>query len=287
MTKDVTFIGFGEAGQSFAGDAAWRASARAFDIKTSSPEQAVAKRADYRRLGVAGEASLSDALSGASLIISVVTADQALAVARQAAGMIEPGALYCDLNSVAPDTKRAAAQAIAAGGGCYCDVAVMAPVNKALATPLLLSGADARRAETALGALGFSNMRLAGDEIGRASAIKMIRSVMVKGMEALTAECVLAADAAGVLDEVLASLGGEWESQANYNLERMMVHGIRRAAEMEQVSETLKSLGMSPDMTTGTIKRQRQLGALAITHPPQSLGDKLEALRHPAKVSIA
>lgn len=287
MAKDVTFIGFGEAAQSFAGDASWHGGIRAFDIKSDSPGQAAGKLADYRRFGVQGEASLADALSAASLIVSVVTADQALAVARDAASMIEPGTLYCDLNSVAPDTKRAAAQAIAAGGGHYCDVAVMAPVNKGLATPLLVSGPEAVRAETALRALGFSNVRTVGAEIGRASAIKMIRSVMVKGMEALTAECVLAADAAGVLDEVLVSLGAEWEGQANYNLERMLVHGTRRAAEMEQVAETLKSLGLSPDMTAGTIKRQRELGALEMANPPSSLGDKLKALRHFAKASSA
>lgn len=287
MAKDVTFIGFGEAAQSFAGDAEWCGSARAFDIKTTHTGQAAAKHADYRRFAVQGEVALADALSPASLVISVVTADQALAVAREAAGLIGPGTLYCDFNSVAPETKRAAAQAIIAEGGCYCDVAVMAPVSKALATPLLLSGPEAGRAETVLRALGFSNVRMAGGEIGRASAIKMIRSVMVKGMEALTAECVLAADVAGVLDDVLASLGGEWESQANYNLDRMLVHGIRRAAEMEQVAETLVSLGISPDMTAGTIKRQRELGALEMASPPKSLRDKLTALRNPAKVSVA
>jgi 3-hydroxyisobutyrate dehydrogenase-like beta-hydroxyacid dehydrogenase len=286
MAIDVTFIGFGEAAQSFAGDVAWKGHARAFDIKTTLPARADAKLADYRRLDVRGEASLAAALSGASLIISVVTADQALIVARTAAQHLEPGAIFCDLNSVAPDTKRAAAQAIELVDGQYCDVAVMAPVEKGLATPLLLSGPEAARAETALKALGFSNLRPAGEEIGRASSIKMIRSVMVKGMEALTAECVLAADAAGVLDEVLASLGAEWEDKANYNLDRMLVHGIRRAAEMEQVAETLTSLGISPEMTAGTIKRQRKLGALELTRPPRSLGDKLAALRTPAKTSL-
>jgi 3-hydroxyisobutyrate dehydrogenase-like beta-hydroxyacid dehydrogenase len=207
MTKvgTVTLIGFGEAGMAFAG--AWRADARAFDIKTDDPALAAAKRADYARAGIAGADTLADALAGAELIISIVTADQALAAAEAASTLIGPGALYCDFNSVAPRTKQAAARLIEAAGARYADVAVMAPVHPALlAVPMLVSGADAC---PALAALGFSPRRIDGP-VGRASTIKMLRSVMVKGIEALTAECFLAARKAGVADEVAASLDASW-----------------------------------------------------------------------------
>ena len=107
------------------------------------------------------------------------------------------------------------------------------------------------------------NVRVVGDEVGQASSIKMIRSVMVKGIEALTAEMIAAAEAAGVADEVLASLDASekaspWAQKAAYNLERMHTHGVRRAAEMEESAKTLLSLGVAPVMTRGTIYRQRQ-----------------------------
>jgi 3-hydroxyisobutyrate dehydrogenase-like beta-hydroxyacid dehydrogenase len=138
----------------------------------------------------------------------------------------------------------------------------MAPVEPArLSVPLLVSGADADDAVPQLQAAGFTNVRGVGDSIGRASAIKMIRSVMVKGSEALTAEMMLAAQAAGVEAEVLSSLGAGWAAKAAYNLERMTTHGLRRAAEMEESVKTLTALGVDPVMTRGTVVRQREMAA--------------------------
>jgi 3-hydroxyisobutyrate dehydrogenase-like beta-hydroxyacid dehydrogenase len=140
----------------------------------------------------------------------------------------------------------------------------MAPVNPpALNVPLLVSGPEAQQAERLLNGAGFSNTRMAGSEVGRASAIKMIRSVMVKGLEALTDECAAAARAAGAYDEVMASLdaserGWNWMQKAEYNRERMETHGTRRAAEMEQVAATLRALGVDPLMTEAAVIRQRR-----------------------------
>jgi 3-hydroxyisobutyrate dehydrogenase-like beta-hydroxyacid dehydrogenase len=285
MDNSVALIGFGEAGSTFAEAGAWEQAARVFDIKTDDPSAGKAKRADYAAAGVRGCDTLAEAVSGAALVLSLVTADHAPKVARQAATLMDPGALFCDLNSVAPPTKRAAAQAIEAAGGRYVDVAVMAPVHPArLNVPLLLSGAGADEAAQMLAQLGFANLRVVGDHVGRASSIKMIRSVMVKGMEALTAECVLAAEAAGVLDEVLASLDASekprpWADRADYNLDRMLVHGIRRAAEMEEVVKTLEALGTGALLTRGTVARQQALGTLGLS-PPEGLAAKIEAIQN-------
>jgi 3-hydroxyisobutyrate dehydrogenase-like beta-hydroxyacid dehydrogenase len=216
--------------------------------------------------GVRAAATPAEALTGSSLILSLVTADHALAAATDYAPFVPAGALWCDMNSVAPQTKRAAAEAIEASGGRYVDVAVLAPVDPAkLAVPLLVAGPAAADAEAALRAAGFSNVRVVGAEVGKASAIKMIRSVMVKGIEALTAEMMAAAEAAGVTDAVLASLDASekvlpWQDKAAYNLERMAVHGLRRAAEMEESAKTLAALGVDPVMTRGTVERQRMAG---------------------------
>ena len=183
MTRAVALIGFGEAGETFARAGDW--SARVFDVLPSRRAAAGAMACD----------SAAEALAGIPLVLSLVTADQALAAAAAGAAHLPRGALWCDGNSVAPETKRAAALAIEAAGGGYVDMAVLAPVEPArLAVPLLLSGSAADAAAQALGALGFSNVRVVGSEVGRASAIKMIRSVMVKGIEALSDEMMAAAD---------------------------------------------------------------------------------------------
>jgi 3-hydroxyisobutyrate dehydrogenase-like beta-hydroxyacid dehydrogenase len=108
---------------------------------------------------------------------------------------------------------------------------------------------------------------VAGAEVGAAAAIKMVRSVMIKGIEALTLECFLAAARAGVVDEVATSMknnypGLDWTKIVPYNLERMAAHGERRAAEMEEVADTLRELGVEPLMTTATVKRQREMGQI-------------------------
>ena len=279
METEVALIGFGEAGSTFARAAGWAAHARAFDI-------APARSAVMAELGVTASASAAEALAGVPLVLSLVTADAAQAVAQDYAAQLIPGALWCDCNSVAPDTKRAAAKAVEAAGGRYVDIAVLAPVNPArMAVPLLLAGQAAPEAQARLAALGFTQIRIVGDEVGKASAIKMVRSVMVKGLEALTAEMVIAAEAAGVRDEVLASLDASeraqsWAERADYNLDRMLVHGHRRAAEMAESAETLRALGIAPMMTENTVDWQQALGDLAISPVPQGLDAKLAAILH-------
>lgn len=281
MEQEVGLIGFGEAASTFALAGDWAAAAHVFDIQTDDAMTRDAMLAVYVAAGVTPANSLEEAMANAPLVLSLVTADQAQIVAQQAARLMPSGALYCDLNSVAPQTKTAAAKAIEAAGGHYVDVAVMAPVDPArLGVPLLLSGARAEEAEARLRALGFTKTRVVGIDVGRASSIKMIRSVVVKGIEALTAECVLAAQAADVLDEVLASLDASektrpWKARADYNLDRMLVHGTRRAAEMEEVVKTLEGLGIGADMTRGTVARQRAVGALGVKAPPEGLAAKL------------
>jgi 3-hydroxyisobutyrate dehydrogenase-like beta-hydroxyacid dehydrogenase len=265
----ISIIGFGEAGSSFATAADWGSNARAYDVRPVESGISQAKLCS----------SLAEAIMGAVNIISVVTADAALDAAHDAAQYIKRGALYFDMNSVSPGSKRKASAFVEAAGGRYVDVAIMAPVKPLLmAVPLLLSGPHAKDGQDALTALGFVNIRIIGDDVGCASTIKMLRSVMFKGVEALTAECLLACEKAGVTDEVLASFGNDWATGADYRLDRMMVHGERRAAEMAESVKTLTELGIEPLMTRGTAERQAQLGALNIKSPPEGLAAKLEKL---------
>lgn len=279
MTAALVFIGFGEAGAAFAG----ATPARGYDLAIDDPARRRAKLDDFARAGVAACDTAAEAFADAHAILSLVTADQALIAAQAAAPLLERGALWFDMNSVAPGTKRAAAAAIESAGARYVDVAIMSPVHPARRNvPLLVCGPHAEAGADLLTELGFTNVTAIGGGVGTASSIKMIRSVMVKGLEALTAECFLAAHAAGVTEQLLASLdagwaAGGWACRADYNFERMMVHGLRRAAEMEEVVTTLDELGTGSAMTRGTVERQRAIGELGLA-APEGLTAKLDKL---------
>lgn len=260
----LAFIGFGEAGRAFADgiERAALASVTGFDLRPLASEMGA--------LAVTPCADRARALAGAASVWCLVTADRAEAAAGECAGALEPGALWFDGNSCSPGTKARAAALIEGAGGRYVDVAIMAPVHPLAArVPLLIAGPHAAAAEAALRGLGM-NPTVVGPLVGQASTIKMLRSVMVKGLEALTAECVLAARKAGVEGKVLASLqksdpGLDWTGRSAYNLERMAAHGIRRAAEMREVAKTLRELGLPDRMAAATALWQEQIGALRLS----------------------
>lgn len=270
----IAFIGLGEAGAAFV--RGWgserKSMIRAYDLKSETPDTAPEIAERCANLGITNCVSVEEALVGADLVFCTVTADQAVIAAQGAAASLNHGSVWLDLNSCAPSSKRTSAEVIEAKGGRYVDVAVMAPVYPKLnLVPCLLSGPHASDIAPVLEALPMST-RVIDGPVGKASSIKMIRSVMVKGLEALTAECVLAAVAAGVEDEVLGSLlkshpGTDWRKAAAYNFERSIAHGARRAAEMEEVAKTIVDLGLFADVTEGTIRWQRRLAGSGVPIP--------------------
>jgi 3-hydroxyisobutyrate dehydrogenase-like beta-hydroxyacid dehydrogenase len=213
-----------------------------------------------------------EAVKEADLVFSTVTADQAVQAAENCAPHMKKQAFWFDLNSCAPSSKQRAAELMEDVEVRYVDVAVMAPVHpKRNMVPLLIAGPHARQAKALLEALPMAPRMVEGG-IGAASSIKMIRSVMVKGLEALTAECILAGVAAGVDEEVLASLlrtypGIDWPAQTTYNLERTIVHGERRAAEMREVVKTVEDLSLPAEMSAATVAWQSRIGALRLAAP--------------------
>jgi 3-hydroxyisobutyrate dehydrogenase-like beta-hydroxyacid dehydrogenase len=273
--ETIAFLGFGEAARAFL--KGWRtqpglaARVAAYDVKTDFPDARLreAKRADYLAACVDGAESARQALAKAPLVFSVVTADQAEAAAAAAAPGLAPGALFFDCNSCAPQTKARSAKRVEAAGGRYVDVAVMSPVHPRLhRTPLLISGPHADAAASALAALDMV-ATIHDGPVGSSSSVKMIRSVMIKGLEALVCECVFAGRKAGVDASVLASLdetfpGFDWKKRAAYMLERVMTHGVRRAAEMREVALTVDDLGLEGAMSRGAVAWQQRIGDLGL-----------------------
>jgi 3-hydroxyisobutyrate dehydrogenase-like beta-hydroxyacid dehydrogenase len=263
----ISFIGFGEAGQAIADglrDAGLQAMS-AWDVLFPRPEGEKLRQAG-EATGVRCTASAAEAVRGADLIISAVTAASSVEAARSVRAHLIGQPFFLDINSVSPGRKQETAKLLG-DAARYVDVAVLAPIHPARhQTPMLLAGPHAQAVAPVLATLGM-RVNVAGAETGAAAAIKMVRSVMIKGIEALTLECFLAAARAGVVDEVAASMknnypGLDWTKIVPYNLERMANHGERRAAEMEESADTLRELGVEPLMTTATVKRQREMGQI-------------------------
>jgi 3-hydroxyisobutyrate dehydrogenase-like beta-hydroxyacid dehydrogenase len=263
----ICFIGFGEAGQAIASGLREAGIMRitAWDILFPEAEGEKLRRAGAA-IGVQCAASAAEAVRGVDIVISAVTAASSVEAAQSVKPHLAGQPFFLDINSVSPGRKQETAKLLGAAAR-YVDVAVIAAIHPARhATPMLLAGPDAAAVASALTALGM-RVNVAGSQAGAAAAIKMVRSVMIKGIEALTLECFLAAARAGVIDEVAASLknnypGLDWAKMIPYNLERMAQHGERRAAEMEEVAATLRELGVEPLMTSSTVKRQREMGQI-------------------------
>jgi len=264
----VGLVGYGEVGRILAEDLrkdGVRVSA--YDIKLDGA-QARALQDHAAGIGVTLASSHADLAAGADFIVSAVTASQAVSVARACAGTVKQGAWFLDFNSASPGAKQRAAAVIDGAGGRYVEGAVMTSVPPyRIKVPLLLGGAGARELAPLLVELGF-NAKVASDQLGVSSAVKMCRSIMIKGMEAMVIEAFTTARAYGVEDAVLASLtetfpGINWEKQGAYFFQRVIEHGRRRAEEVREVAETVREAGLTPWSAQGTAERQAYVADLA------------------------
>ena len=279
MIKSAAIIGFGEVGSIFARDLAKAgvSDIRAFDIAERPMPAGV------RRCASSGEAT-----DGAELVLSAVTAGSDIAVAEAATGLGHHP-FFLDVNSVAPATKARAAAIVERNGGRYVEAAVMTSVPPhGIASPILLGGPHAAAFMAAAEGLG---MRLTdfSPQIGKASSVKMCRSVMIKGLEALSTECMLSARFYGVEKEVLASLTDtlphpDWSDLARYMISRALVHGKRRAEEVREVAVTVRDAGVEPLLSAPTAVRQDWAAHVGRTMPREArdtkdLATMLDAIR--------
>jgi 3-hydroxyisobutyrate dehydrogenase-like beta-hydroxyacid dehydrogenase len=276
--RTVALIGFGEAGSILGGDLV-KAGCRVatYDILLDAPasRQAMQQKAQAREVRPCD--TMAETVAGAELIISAVTASAAGQVAAAAGLVLRPGQIFLDINSVAPSAKRAQSKAVAASGADFVEAAVMAAVPALrLAVPMLLGGPRAAELAPALVALGMKATPIS-TQIGVASAVKMCRSILIKGLEALTVESLMAARRLGAEDELLTSLAGTFPSMGwqealpDYLVSRVAEHGRRRAAEMREVAVTLEEVGIEPTMALAAATRQDALidamAAAGIVYP--------------------
>jgi 3-hydroxyisobutyrate dehydrogenase-like beta-hydroxyacid dehydrogenase len=264
--NQIALIGFGEVGGIFGSDfAAAGLSVSVFDIllqgdASRSPMLAKAKAAKVRACD-----SAEESIRGSDLIISAVTASSALEAAKSAAPFLQAGQTYLDINSVSPETKREIAAALSGSPATFVEAAVMAPISpQRLKAPLLLGGAGAALAARRLAAIGM-NVKPVSEQIGVASAIKMCRSIIIKGLEAITVESMFTARRYGAEKQVLESLEATYPTMGwmgglpDYLISRVAEHGKRRAAEMREAAQAVSDAGLEPLTALGTAQRQEWL----------------------------
>jgi 3-hydroxyisobutyrate dehydrogenase-like beta-hydroxyacid dehydrogenase len=270
----IAVIGLGEAGGIFANGlaASGKFEVAGYDalLKDSAAEHVI--RAKIASMGIAQCLSLEQACRGAEIIFSAVTAAASKEVAEDASRYLKPGQFFLDLNSVSPTTKRASAAAIERSGAAYVEGAVMAPVGPAgIAVEILLAGKRAQELAAILSSAGM-NLEVVSTAIGKASAIKMCRSIMIKGMEALAVECFVTARGYGIEDQIIDSLnrsfpGTDWEKRGAYMTSRVLQHGRRRAAELREVAVTVAEAGLTPHMAPAAAEVQDWVADLVAQQP--------------------
>ncbi|QCI65282.1 NAD(P)-dependent oxidoreductase [Phreatobacter stygius] len=266
----LALIGFGEVGQTFARQ--WLArgdiAVAAYDILFANADRAATHRAVAGDIGVKAAASAALAAAGADIVVSAVTASAVLDVAAEAAAFLKPGQIFFDVNSASPTTKRRAAERVQATGAHYVEGAVMAPVAPyGIRVPILAGGPEAEHVAGRLNAIGMDVTAVA-TEHGRASAMKLCRSIMIKGIEALIVESAASAKAWSVEAEVFGSLTEtfpsiDWPALAASMAERVARHGVRRAAEMREAAEMVADLGIDPALCRAVADAQERGARLA------------------------
>jgi 3-hydroxyisobutyrate dehydrogenase-like beta-hydroxyacid dehydrogenase len=280
----VALIGFGEVGQTLGADLI-AADCHVCAYDPLFAEQSSGPSLALRRVAVSRAESPALAVADAELVICAVTAASDLDAARSVAPHISRGTFYLDVNSVSPGTKTACAELIGNANGRYVEAAVMTPIApRGIASPMLLGGPHAGEFVLRGRPLGFAGVPFA-DEIGRASATKMCRSVIIKGVESLLCESLVAARHYGVEKTVLDSLSdllpvGDWEKLASYMVSRALQHGIRRAEEMREAAQTVREAGIAPLMASATAEREQWAASYHAAHVLKNdLSAMLDAMR--------
>ena len=291
MTASFAFIGFGEAGSTVSETlrAAGVERIATYDILFDDTERGRPLKQRAASLGVEACGSAAEAIDGADIVFSTVVCKSSLPAATTAAKHLRPAQFYVDFNSISPGLKRQVAQAIAPSGARFVEASVMSNVpGYGHRVPMLLGGKGARDFMTLIAPLGF-NVKFVQEEIGLASATKMVRSIMMKGMEALYLECMRAAEHFGIEQEVLDSVdeliaGRTWTQNCNRVMARTVIYAKRRADEMAQVAETLREIDIDPTMAEATERCLRWCSTLGLKEvyaggPAKDYHDVLEKIR--------
>jgi len=278
----VALIGLGEVGRVLAEDLPPSVAITAWDDAFVDTTSRAADNA--QALALTPNPSAASATATADVVFSAVTAANAATAAESVAPSLQAGTWFVDLNSSSPGQKQAAAAVIQAAGGRYVEAAVMSPIEPhRLGSPILLGGPYAQSFLLVAHILGFTAVEVYADVVGPAAATKLSRSIVVKGLEALLTEAMLAARTWGVEDRVLASLSNmvpaaDWPALAAYMVSRSLGHGGRRAEEMREAARTVAETGATPWMAQAIAQRQQWASAFGPFADPTDLNAMVDQM---------
>jgi 3-hydroxyisobutyrate dehydrogenase-like beta-hydroxyacid dehydrogenase len=259
----------------------------AYDILIDDADKSASLKAKAEAAGIEASSSAAEAVRGADVVLSAVVSDQCVAAAENTAPHLNSGQFYLDINSTSPDKKKSAAQLVEASGADYVEAAVMGLVPPhGISVPMLLAGKRAAELADILSGFGM-DVSAIGENIGDASAVKMVRSVFMKGFTAILLECLVAANKLGAEEAILDSLAVsfpdlDWRATADYYAPRLVRHSKRQAAEMHSVADTLRGLGVEPMTALSSAARLEWMAGLGLDETldeiPQTYPELLAAI---------
>lgn len=264
----VAILGCGEVGRMFA-----RAAAGHHELMLCDPYPAPATRELADQLGIPLHTAPGDWLQRADRVWSCTTGEISLPAVLDALPHLRPGTIYVDLTTAAPADKRAGEAAASAQGIAYVDVAIMGAVAlTGIATPLLAAGDGADAVVHDFASIGAPARALEHGTAGDAIELKLLRTVLTKGVEALAVEAFVAAESKGVRHELTRVLSDIDEQGFTSFLDAVvrthLVHAERRLHEVERAIAQLDDENLPTEVLEGARLRFELSAAALQTDPP-------------------
>lgn len=271
LEKRIAFIGYGEAAYHISSglDKQGFSKMIAYDTGAGDPLRGPVIKAHAKEANVKLVSTISEAVDQAGFIISLTSSSVAVEVAESVLPLLKPGQVFMDFNSASPVTKQRISELRRPEGVKFCDVAVMSAVPlQGSKVPLLLSGEGGDEFYDQMKPYGM-NIEVLNAPAGGASAVKMVRSIFMKGYPQVLMECLLAAEAYGVtekiIDSIEASIGGmDTRQLANRFFTPTVLHAARRASEMKEVVSMLIDMGHDSSMSEASKRSHENLSKLGL-----------------------
>jgi 3-hydroxyisobutyrate dehydrogenase-like beta-hydroxyacid dehydrogenase len=248
----IAIIGCGDVGRCYA-TALIEAGHRVTDLCDSRQSAAVILYA--KEIGSNLHLEPGDWLTGVDLVISAVFGGVALDVARQSLPHMRRDSIYADFTTASPSDLHIAGQIAPKANVQFIDVAIIGAIGiGGPKTPLLCAGSATDELVEVLKGIG-APIRLVGTNPGDAVALKLLRSVFTKGLEALSVECLMAAEQRGLRQELYEVLSDIDQSPIRNFMETTVTthvrHAGRRLAEVREARLQLVSEGIQPRALDG------------------------------------
>ena len=260
-----------------------------FDVITMLAGRSDETRMRAQRGGFRDVPDLEALVSEADLVISIMPPERAEAIAADVtAAMKVTGKTppFADMNAIAPTTAQRIAAGIVDAGADYIDGGIIGwpPLKSEALTKLYVSGPQAGLMDV-LDGNGKKVIQL-GDEIGRASAVKMIYASVTKGTDSLLTAAYTAAEALGIREVLEREWQGDVLDRMARRVPALPADAGRWIGEMEQIAETYASVGVTANYHKGAAEMYRLLNSTPFGAESRETMDKSRTMQDSVKVYV-